>query len=48
MKKVFPIILAAIIFVVAWVMLRPAPSRAVVVAASICAPVMYLRIATSP
>ena len=34
MKKVFPIILAAIIFVVAWVMLRPAPSRAVVVAAS--------------
>ncbi len=34
MKKAFPIILAAIIFVVALVLLRPAPSRAVVVAAA--------------
>ena len=34
MKKVFPIILAAIVFVVALVMLRPAPSRVVVVAAT--------------
>jgi pilus assembly protein CpaB len=34
MKKIFPIILAAIIFVIAFVLLRPAPSREVVVAAT--------------
>ena len=33
MKRIFPIILAAIVFIVALVMLRPAPSRVVVVAA---------------
>ena len=33
MKKAFPIIIAAIVFVVALVLLRPAPSRTVVVAA---------------
>ncbi|MBI1793385.1 MAG: Flp pilus assembly protein CpaB [Chloroflexi bacterium] len=34
MKKIFPIILAAIVFVAALILLRPAPSRVVVVAAS--------------
>ena len=34
MKKIFPIILAAVVFIVALVLLRPAPSRMVVVAAS--------------
>lgn len=33
MKKIFPILLAAIVFIVAWAMLRPAPSSVVVVAA---------------
>lgn len=33
MKRIFPIILAAIVFIVALIMLRPAPSRVVVVAA---------------
>ena len=34
MKKIFPILLAAVVFVIALVLLRPAPSRLVVVAAS--------------
>ena len=34
MKKIFPIILAAVVFIVALVLLRPAPSRMVVVAAT--------------
>ena len=34
MKKIFPIVIAAIIFIVALVLLRPAPSRVVVVAAT--------------
>src|ERR1700690_1017657 len=34
MKKIFPILLAAVVFVIALVLLRPAPSRVVVVAAS--------------
>jgi pilus assembly protein CpaB len=33
MKKVFPLVIAAIVFVIALVLLRPAPSRMVVVAA---------------
>ena len=33
MKKILPLLLAAIVFVVAWALLRPAPSSAVVVAA---------------
>ena len=33
MKKAFPLIIAAIVFVVALVLLRPAPSRTVVTAA---------------
>ena len=34
MKKIFPILLAAIIFIVAFILLRPAPSRVVIVAAT--------------
>ncbi len=34
MKKIFPIVIAAVIFIVALVLLRPAPSRMVVVAAT--------------
>jgi len=33
MKKIFPIVIAAVVFIAAFVMLRPAPSRSVVVAA---------------
>jgi pilus assembly protein CpaB len=33
MKKILPILLAAVVFVVAWALLRPAPASAVVVAA---------------
>jgi pilus assembly protein CpaB len=33
MKKIFPIILSGIVFIAAWVMLRPAPASVVVVAA---------------
>jgi len=33
MKKAFPLVIAAIVFVIALVLLRPAPSRTVVTAA---------------